>query len=166
VIKSGYEERHESCSCPRELVLKHACGKLAEARVPKNARWVVAADTVVALDGRVYGKPSNLKQAVRMLSKLAGRTHEVYTGWAMLDALTGRRTRRVVRSRVTLRALSVPQIRTYFKKMNPLDKAGAYAIQSKPSVVESIQGSYSNVMGFPMEDFEKTIKRLSLRPKR
>lgn len=165
LISSSYEETHETFSCPRQLVLKHARGKLAKARWPKNARWVLAADTVVALHGKVYGKPANLTQAAQMLGKLSGKTHEVFTGWALKDLSTGRRVSRCIRSYVSIRSLSKAQIKSYFKKMNPLDKAGAYAVQSKPSVVESIRGSYSNVMGLPMEDFESVMIRLTKRRK-
>ncbi len=160
VIPSSYVEKHESRALPRQLVLKHARGKLAQAKIPSGARFVIAADTVVALHGKVYGKPSNLKHAERMLKTLSGHTHDVYTGWAMRDLLSGRKTVRCVRSRVKIRELSKEAIRQYFKKMNPLDKAGSYAVQSRPSVVRFIDGSYSNVMGFPMEDFEARMKMI------
>jgi len=159
VISSHYIEKHEARSCPRKLVLKHAKGKLVDAVVPPGARFVVAADTVVAHRGKVYGKPASLSDAVKMLTFLSGKTHEVFTGWAMLDLKTKKRCLRSVRSMVTLKPLTRPETSRYFKKMNPLDKAGSYAVQSRPTVVESIQGSYSNVMGFPMEDFEKVIQK-------
>ncbi len=159
VIPSHYVEKHESRCCPRELVLKHAKGKLTDAVIPAGARFVVAADTVVAYRGRVYGKPANLADAVKMLTFLSGKTHEVFTGWAMRDLKTKKRCLRSVRSEVTLRPLTKAETTRYFQKMNPLDKAGSYAVQSRPTVVETIQGSYSNVMGFPMEDFEKVIQK-------
>ncbi len=159
VIPSTYIEKHESKSCPRDLVLKHALGKLQSAVIPRGARFVVAADTVVAFQGKVYGKPKDMNHAVRMLFRLTGNTHEVFTAWAMSDSKTKKRCLRSVRSRVTLRAMNKKQIHEYFKRMNPLDKAGSYAVQSKPSIVEHIHGSYSNVMGFPMEDFEKVIQK-------
>lgn len=159
VIESTYVEKHEPRAQPKVLVIKHAKGKLADARIPKGARFVVAADTVVALKGKVYGKPTSLDHAVRMLHTLSGNTHDVYTGWAVRDLKLGKTAVRCIRSRVTIRSLSKKEIQIYFKKMNPLDKAGSYAVQSKPSVVDSIQGSYSNVMGLPMEDFTKTLNR-------
>lgn len=159
VIASHYVEKHESRCCPRELVLKHAKGKLIDAVIPPGARFVVAADTVVAYRGIVYGKPASLPSAVKMLTFLSGKTHEVFTGWAMQDLKTRKRCLRSVRSEVTLRPLTKEETSRYFKKMNPLDKAGSYAVQSRPTVVEAIQGSYSNVMGFPMEDFEKVIQK-------
>lgn len=160
VIVSSYVEKHEHYAVPRNLVVKHARGKLKEAHIPRLARFVVAADTVVALRGKVYGKPKNLTHAVRMLSKLSGNIHDVYTGWAIKDTATGEQSVRCVKSRVKIKSMSTPQIRAYFKKMNPLDKAGSYAVQSRPSVVEYIQGSYSNVMGLPVEDFQKILKQM------
>jgi len=160
VIPSTYVEKHEAQASPRELVLKHTRGKLRLAKVPLCARFVVAADTVVAFRGKVYGKPANLKQAVEMLTKLSGHVHEVYTGWAIKDLVSGKRAVRCVKSRVKIHAMTALQIKKYFKKMNPLDKAGSYAVQSRPSVVEFIEGSYSNVMGLPMEDLEITLQRL------
>lgn len=165
VISSSYVEKHEHHSHPKALVIKHAKGKLAEAQIPPKARFVVAADTVVALNGKVYGKPKSLAHAKRMLKTLSGNTHDVYTGWAMRDLYSGKRTVRCVRSKVKMNPLLMREIEAYFKKMNPLDKAGSYAVQSRPSVVESIQGSYSNVMGLPMEDFQKTLNFfLSFKP--
>ena len=160
VISSAYIEKPDSRLSPRQLVLKHARGKLQSAKIPVQARFVVAADTVVALDGKVYGKPRSLGHACKMLGKLAGRTHEVYTGWAIHDTGSGKKLFRCVRSKVKIQKLSSQQIQSYFKKMNPLDKAGAYAVQSRPSIVEKINGSYSNVMGLPMEDFEKALSTL------
>ena len=160
MIPSSYVEKHEPHAQPRLLVLKHARGKLAAAKIPCGARFVVAADTVVALQGRIYGKPSNLSHAKRMLAALSGVAHEVYTGLAILDLLSGKQIRRCVKSRVKIRCMTSHDIDLYFKKMNPLDKAGSYAVQSRPSVVESIVGSYSNVMGLPMEDFQMTLRKL------
>lgn len=161
VIPSEYIEVHEPLGCPRKLVLKHAAGKLKQAVAPSKARFVVAADTVVAFNQKIYGKPKNMRGAIQMLSRLTGKTHEVYTAWAMKDMKTGCRCLRSVRSLVTLKALTKAEIQKYFKRMNPLDKAGSYAVQSKPSIVDSIIGSYSNVMGFPMEDFEKVMQKWS-----
>lgn len=160
VVPSSYIEKHEPYARPRTLVLKHARGKLSKAQVPLTARFVVAADTVVALRGKIYGKPAGLPQAERMLKKLAGNTHDVYTGWAIQDRQSKKKIFRCVRSQVKIYPLSQKEIKAYFKKMNPLDKAGSYAVQSRPSIVESIEGSYSNVMGLPMEDFEKTLRSL------
>lgn len=160
VVASSYIEKNEPQARPGHLVLKHARGKLSAAKIPRTARFVVAADTVVALRGRIYGKPANLSDAKKMLAVLAGRTHQVYTGWAIHDLHSGKQIIRCVISRVKIRSMTSRDIDLYFKRMNPLDKAGSYAIQSRPSVVESIEGSYSNVMGLPMEDFETILQKL------
>jgi septum formation protein len=113
---------------------------------------VIGADTMVVLDGRIFGKPRDLDDAVRMLEQLAGRQHEVITGVCLLQRASDRELTFTDTTRVWLRALTRPQIREYLGKINPLDKAGAYAIQEHgEGIVDHIEGSYNNVMGLPTE---------------
>lgn len=99
-----------------------------------------------------------------MLQSLAGRAHSVYTGVAILDKSTGMIQSGCERTQVFMKPLSESEIREYFKKAHPLDKAGAYAIQIQPSIVRRIKGSYSNVVGLPVELLKKLLRsgRLSL----
>ena len=94
-----------------------------------------------------------------MLRALSGTKHQVYTGIALLDLKTRKMKTALVRSDVTMRKFSDSKIKTYFSKVNPLDKAGAYAIQEHGDhLIEKIQGSYSNVVGLPMEKFLSMLK--------
>ncbi|MCY1045415.1 Maf family protein [Corallococcus sp. bb12-1] len=110
--------------------------------------WVLAADTTVALGSELLGKPRDAAEARDMLGRLSGRTHEVFTG----IAVAGRaRASQVVRTQVTFRALSQEEIAWYADTGEPLDKAGAYAIQGKGGfLVASIEGSPTNVIGLPL----------------
>lgn len=110
---------------------------------------VIAADTIVALEGEVMGKPHSQEEAVQMLSRLSGKTHEVYTGFTL------RRGEQAVtqaeRTLVTFRDLSPEEITAYVHTGEPMDKAGAYGIQGRGAVlVSGIQGDYFNVMGLPL----------------
>ncbi|GGJ01417.1 Maf-like protein [Alicyclobacillus cellulosilyticus] len=112
---------------------------------------VVAADTIVVLDGEVLGKPQDEEAAVAMLSRLQGTTHTVYTGVCVADAADGRRVVRHSATRVTMRPLAADQIRRYVASGEPLDKAGAYAIQGIGAIlVDRIEGDYFTVVGLPL----------------
>jgi MAF protein/D-tyrosyl-tRNA(Tyr) deacylase len=112
---------------------------------------IVAADTIVVLGGRVYGKPAGESEAMRMLGDLAGREHTVITGVCVLDAASGRRRSTVVSTLVRFHALSRDEIRRYVATGEPLDKAGAYAIQGRGALlVAGIEGDWSNVVGLPV----------------
>jgi septum formation protein len=110
---------------------------------------VLAADTTVALEGEILGKPANLAEARSMLSRLAGRTHEVHTAVAVLHE--GEVAARVNTSTVSFRDLSAQEIDWYWGTGEPADKAGAYAVQGKAAIfIRHIAGSYSGVMGLPL----------------
>jgi septum formation protein len=112
---------------------------------------VLAADTIVVLGNRIFGKPSGEEDAVRMLTELSGRTHVVHTAVCVLDASTGRLESRVVSTRVTFRAAPLEELRRYVATGEPFDRAGAYAIQGVGGLlVAGIEGDYTNVVGLPV----------------
>ncbi|MBV9299564.1 MAG: septum formation protein Maf [Verrucomicrobia bacterium] len=126
---------------------------------------ILGADTVVALGGEIFGKPRNFDDASRMLQQLVGKTHEVVTGIALLEGNIGRITLRAVYSTVTLRSLSSDEIEAYLKSVNPLDKAGAYAAQnSGNAIIERIKGSFTNVVGLPMELIGSLLRCAGIHP--
>lgn len=127
----------------------NAWGKgLAAARQQGDEAPVVAADTVVVLDGEILGKPADAADAVRMLEKLSGRDHEVKTGVAVF--YKDRFQTAVVTTKVRFRRLTAEEISWYVGTGEPLDKAGGYGIQGKGAIfVESIEGAYDNVVGLP-----------------
>lgn len=113
---------------------------------------VLGADTLVYLGEKLMGKPADMEDAYRMLKQLQGRTHEVVTGVCLIH-LRGHRQKIFVESTsVRFRTLDTEQIRDYLRRTSPLDKAGAYAIQEHgDKIVDDIKGSYSNVVGLPLE---------------
>ncbi|HET9940411.1 MAG TPA: Maf family protein [Candidatus Eisenbacteria bacterium] len=112
---------------------------------------VVGADTIVSLDRAILGKPSGPEEAARMLERLSGRIHEVWTGLFLLDPVAGRAVGGALRSIVKFAPLDADDVARYVATGEPLDKAGAYAVQGKGAVfVEAIEGSYSNVVGLPL----------------
>jgi septum formation protein len=134
-----------------DLVERNALAKAQDIARGIESGLVIGADTVVVCQGIVYGKPADSADAVRMLRQLVGRTHEVYSGVAVVQAEDGAsRTAHAV-TRVTFRPLSEAQITKYLDMVNPLDKAGAYAIQGVGGVIiEKIEGCYYNVVGLPL----------------
>lgn len=138
-----------------ETVLRNARGKALEVlgRFPEYR--VLGADTAVALDGVIFGKPKNADDAERMLRLLSGKTHSVFTGVCLADKSGVRE--KVVETKVLFKKLSEKKIKSYVLSGAPLDKAGAYGIQDGV-VVESYEGSYTNVMGLPMEAVEEMLR--------
>jgi septum formation protein len=120
---------------------------------------VIGADTLVFLDRKILGKPATLAEAQTMLEKLQGRTHQVVTGVSLIHLRVHRESVFAVSTDVRFRALTAKQIRHYLSQMNPLDKAGAYAIQEHGDlIIEEISGSFSNVVGLPVERLEKEFR--------
>jgi septum formation protein len=112
---------------------------------------IIASDTVVALDGQILGKPANFDAAVDMLQKLEARTHTVFTGLCVKDALTGRQELGFSATDVTFRPLTREEIIRYVRTGEPMDKAGAYGIQGFGStLVVKISGDYFTVVGLPL----------------
>jgi len=121
---------------------------------------VIGADTLVFLDRKILGKPATLAEAQTMLEKLQGRTHQVVTGVSLIHLRAHRESVFAVSTDVRFRSLTLEQIRHYLSQMNPLDKAGAYAIQERGElIVEEISGSFSNVVGLPLERLEAELSR-------
>jgi septum formation protein len=150
---------------PSELARFNAKLKAAAVAALNPDAVVLAADTIVALGLEIFGKPKDFKDAGRILGKLAGKTHEVITGVALLEPSIGRVTLRSASSKVTLRALSTIEIEIYLKVNNPLDKAGAYDAQnSANTLIERIDGSFTNVVGLPMEIVRPLLESLGIHP--
>ncbi len=119
---------------------------------------VLGADTLVFLDGEIMGKPLSRADAERMLARLQGRTHQVVTGLCLIHLRAHRERIFAVSTDVTFHPLDAGQIRDYLAKVNPLDKAGAYAIQEHgDKIIEEISGSFSNVVGLPLERLREEI---------
>lgn len=141
--------------------LARAKARTVAASYPRS--WVLAADTVVAVDGVIFGKPRDPREARRMLSRLSGRWHEVLTAMALVRESKRAEHLLVSRTRVRFRKLSEREIRWYVASGEPADKAGAYAIQGKGGLfIDRIVGSPSNVVGFPLETFARLLGQARL----
>jgi len=126
---------------------------------------VAGADTIVELDGRIFGKPVDADEASEMLRRLSGRTHNVYTGIALMDCPTGRQVSDFSCTRVTFRALDEDEIAAYVATGSPMDKAGAYGIQDLSAIfAEKIDGCFYNVMGFPLTKFYLMLRDFIAKP--
>lgn len=125
-------------------------GRNVAAKLDEDA-IVIAADTVVAADGKILGKPADEEDAEKMLNFLSGRMHEVYTGVYIADTGTGRKMVFCEKTEVFFRKLDNEEIKGYIKTGEPMDKAGAYGIQEKGALfVERVNGDYFNVVGLPV----------------
>lgn len=145
-----------------EVVLANAVGKCqAVCAACGDKVPVIAADTVVVLDGQVLGKPKDAADAVRMLTELSGRTHKVLTGVAV--SFDGRQLAEVCETEVIFRTLTAAEIADYVATGEPLDKAGAYGIQGRGAVfVEKINGCYNNVVGLPLTRLHLMLAKLGV----
>ncbi len=151
VIPSDIAEDMDPGIPVERLVEQNALAKAEDVVRRVDAGLVIGADTIVVCEGKIFGKPADMEDAERILLQLAGKTHEVYSGVAVVRAEDGfTRTGHAV-TRVTFRRLSKSQIARYFEMIDPLDKAGAYAIQGAGGIIiERLDGCYYNVVGLPL----------------
>ncbi len=150
---------------PSELARFNAKLKATAVAALNPDAVVLGADTIVTLESEIFGKPRDLDDAGRILRKLVGKTHEVITGIALIEPNVERMTLRAARSTVTFRTLSTAEIDAYLKIVNPIDKAGAYAAQNSPNVIiERIDGSFTNVVGLPMELIRPLLRSIGVHP--
>lgn len=146
---------------PGDLVLRLAELKAEVVARRHPGRWVMAADTTVAVDHHTLNKPTDVEDAVRMLSLIQGRAHQVHTGFCLQrnDEVHSF----VDTAQVVFRPLSEAQIRWYIATREPMDKAGSYAIQGIGALfIEGVEGSFSTVMGLPVERMGALIHQLGL----
>lgn len=163
VVVADVTEHEAEDADPRTMVSHNAALKADWVAGRHPSAFVLGADTTVFIDQTVLNKPRDLDDARAMLRRLAGRTHTVFTGVALRQASTGLRIDEGVTSEVTFRVFDDAVIEAYFRVVNPLDKAGAYGIQDgRELIVERWQGSFSNIMGLPMEVTKQILTRAGL----
>ena len=150
----------------RELTVWNAIRKGISIAQAHPDKIVLAADTLVALDDEIIGKPADLEQAAQILRRLSGRTHEVCSAVFICHFAAARSTTFHEVSRVRFHRLSSATIKNYFAKVDPLDKAGAYAAQGRGAeIIAKIDGSYTNVVGLPMEKTVAALTEFGIQPK-
>lgn len=158
IAPRGVEEIAPSHLSPGETVLANARAKARAIVRPDTI--VLGVDTEVFFEGRVLGKPADMKEAFAMLSRLNGRTHEVYSGvWLVRGKME---CGFVVVTRVHFHRRTAAELRRYLARIGPLDKAGAYAAQDDHGeMIASVEGSYSNVIGLPMEALAESLRKFA-----
>jgi septum formation protein len=146
-------------TAPNEVVMELASIKAKDIyKKSEKQSMIVGADTVVAYQGQILGKPADEADAKRMLTMLSGQTHEVYTGVCIIE--DGKTKTFYEETKVTFYEISDEQIDHYIKTGEPMDKAGSYGIQGKAAVfIKGIEGDYYNVVGFPIARFLQEITK-------
>ena len=146
-------------TAPNEVVMELASIKAKDIyKKSEKQSMIVGADTVVAYQGQILGKPTDKADAKRMLTMLSGQTHEVYTGVCVIE--DGKTKTFYEETKVTFYEISDEQINHYIKTGEPMDKAGSYGIQGKAAVfIKGIEGDYYNVVGFPIARFLQEITK-------
>ncbi len=164
VRPSEVEELMDPDEIPEDQVQRLAFEKASDVAKRYPESWVLGADTIVVIDGRILGKPSDRTEAKYMLSTLSGKTHTVFTGYAILNlSFPGSNIIGFSRSEVLIRQLTRDEIKGYVDTGEPMDKAGAYAIQGVgAAIVEKVYGSYTNVVGLPLCEVGRDFKKLGI----
>jgi septum formation protein len=161
VIPSGIEEDYIKGESPRKHVLRLAEAKALDVGNQHPDRWVVAADTIVYVDHSILGKPKSREEAKKMLRRLSGKEHRVITGFAVRHLEKGKGGRGAVQTSVKVKKLTPAEMEWYVETGEPFDKAGGYAVQGIGSfMIESIKGSYTNVVGLPICELIEMLSRL------
>ena len=163
VVSPQVAESESTAFSIRELTTLNATRKALAVARDRPHDVVLAADTLVALNGRVIGKPADMDDAFTIVRRLSGREHEVCTSVFIHRGESRQTESFYVVSHVQFRALTDAQITAYFGKINPLDKAGAYAAQGHGrEIIERIRGSYTNVVGLPMDETLAALRRFGI----
>ena len=161
IVTPDVEEAHDAALTPEQLTVENACRKARAGTLLFPGRLVLGADTLVYIDGEPLAKPADLDEALRMVSRLSGRSHEVCTGVVLARDGVVLEAFHVI-THVTFKPLTEAIIRDYHSKVNPLDKAGGYGIQCHTDMLlERIDGSFSNVVGLPVERLREVLASLT-----
>src|SRR5690606_24881177 len=163
IVPSGIDERIPDGMPAHQAAIELALEKALEVCRRMGVGLVLGADTFIAIDGEILGKPADLEQARVMLEKLKGRTHSVITGLALMYCSDQAQATGLVETSVKMRSYSASEIDEYVRSGEPLDKAGAYAIQGLGSrLVKAIDGCYNNGVGLPLCRLSKLLLELAV----
>ena len=165
-VSPRIEERFDVDLTLRELTMWNAIRKGTSVARMRPDRVVLAADTLIALEDKVIGKPADLSEATQILRRLSGQTHEVCSAVFIYRFAAGQAATFHEFSSVRFRRLTEAKIDKYLAKVDPLDKAGAYAAQGcGAEIIAKIDGSYTNVVGLPMEKTLAALAQFGIQPK-
>ncbi len=156
---SAIDETTAAALPPAEYAVDLAKRKARAVAAELATGLVIGADTIVVLGNEILGKPASRNEACDMLRRLAGKTHRVFTGFALIDRPSNREGTGIEMTEVTFRALEEAEIVTYVRSGAAMDKAGAYGIQDASAVfAERINGCFYNVVGFPLTRFYLALR--------
>ena len=159
IEKSDIEEVALENESPEDMVVRLAYEKAFDVAKRNTDRLVIGADTIVALDDEVLGKPKDQKEAYQMIKRLSNKTHKVITGISLINLKENKIIKDYVVSLVTFKDLSEDSIKDYINTNESLDKAGAYGIQGYGALlVKNIQGDYFNIVGLPISRLSDLLK--------
>ena len=163
VVVSSYEEDNTLNLSPKDLVLLHSLEKGRDVAKSLTEGIVISADTLVVFENQVLGKPKTPEKAKEMLNKINGRTVEVLTGMAVIDIENKKELQNFEIAKIKIKKMSEQEIDGYIKTGEPLDKAGAFAIQGKGAVlIEKIDGDFFNVVGLPLFKLSNLLSQLGI----
>ena len=158
IIPSPAEEIHDASLTPQALTEHNAKLKASAISQLHPTATVIGADTLVFVDGEPLGKPRDMAEAEAMVQRLVGRTHQVCTGVCLCRAEPEKCVTFHAITDVTFHDLTLPQIQAYHAKINPLDKAGAYAAQDHgKEIIKETSGSWTNVVGLPIDELREQL---------
>jgi len=161
VVPSSVIEDFVRTESPQDHVVRLAEAKARQVATTYPSRWVIAADTVVYIGESILGKPQDAQEAREMLHRLSGQEHWVLTGFFACHLENGKSDKQAVETAVRMKRLTTAEVEWYIKTGEPFDKAGGYAIQGIGSfMIESIRGSYTNVVGLPLCELIQMLTRL------
>jgi septum formation protein len=150
-VGSRMDEAVQTKMKPKDLACLMATRKAESVKKVHRKRWILAADTLVVVNKRIFGKPRDARDCRTMLSELSGKRHQVITGFCILEPGGNKSHLEAVATRVDVKELSELEIQAYIETGEPFGKAGAYAIQGIGAfMVEAIKGSYTNIVGLPV----------------
>ena len=161
VVPADVEEIAPAHFTPREVVLWNARLKAQAIARQHPGEIVLGVDTLVAFGNRIFGKPRDLDEAFAMVSALNGQTHEVFSGVCLTRVADQKEHTFAEVTRVHFHQLTPAQLRTYLARIGPLDKAGAYAAQEdRGELIAQVEGSFTNVIGLPMEALAEAVRAI------
>lgn len=162
---SNYEEDMTLNLTPSELAKTLSHGKAAE--VAKNQEGIIiGSDTFISFNNEILGKPHTPEKAREMLKKLSGKTHEIYTGLTIINTETKQKIQECIITKITFKKLSNEEINTYVATSEPLDKAGAYALQGLArKFILKLEGSRTSAIGLPLEKLKERLNQMGVKTK-
>jgi len=161
VIPSRVKESEISAKTPEAFAVKAAIAKAEDIALKHRNAIVIGADTIVVLGKKILGKPKSKKEAIAMLESLAGKTHKVITGIAIVDSETFEKYADYEITKVKMKKVADKEIIDYVKSGKPMDKAGSYGIQEIEEIfIDKIEGDYNNVVGLPVGKLKKLLQKM------